>query len=71
MLDEWAYFELSSMGNKLLETPVIDRAVLAGAPSHEHRHHVDVDEQLSQNRYLQHTRDRIAANVVDHRGNEH
>jgi len=25
MLDEWAYFELSCMGNKLLETPVIDQ----------------------------------------------
>ena len=30
MLDEWAYFELSSMGNKLLETPVIDRMAAEG-----------------------------------------
>jgi arylsulfatase A-like enzyme len=30
MLDEWAYFELSSMGNKLLQTPVIDRMASEG-----------------------------------------
>lgn len=30
MLDEWAYFELSCMGNKLLETPVIDQMAAEG-----------------------------------------
>jgi len=30
MLDEWAYFELSCMGNKLLETPTIDRMAAEG-----------------------------------------
>ena len=30
MLDEWAYFEMSCMGNELLETPVIDRMAAEG-----------------------------------------
>ncbi len=30
MLDEWAYFELSSMGHKLIQTPVIDRMAAEG-----------------------------------------
>jgi arylsulfatase A-like enzyme len=30
MLDEWAYFEMSCMGNKLLQTPVIDRMAAEG-----------------------------------------
>ena len=30
MLDEWAYFELSCIGNTLLETPVIDQMAAEG-----------------------------------------
>ena len=30
MLDEWAYFELSSMGNELIQTPVIDQMASEG-----------------------------------------
>jgi len=30
MLDEWAYYEMSCMGNRLLETPVIDRMAREG-----------------------------------------